>query len=84
MKRKRYTLEDLLKDDSFLSFVLDDSGSSSEKWNQFIHTMHPEVQEHALQARNIILCHNDDFVMLSDEENNKLKERILKNILKQK
>ncbi len=80
VKRSKYTLEDFLTDESFLSFVLDDSDSSAEYWNRFLNGKHPELREIAQQAKDILLFNNENKSILSAEEVDNLKKNILNDI----
>ena len=53
-KYENYAIEDFLSDESFMTWVLTPDSAQDELWNDWL-TEHPEKQELAGRAKNILL-----------------------------
>lgn len=75
MKRVIYTkVEEFLRDDDFIRYVMDDSTDRESYWVSYLHAA-PQIRAAYLKAYDI-LVHLDDCDLLTPEQAQRLKQRI--------
>lgn len=81
MKRVIYTkVEEFLRDDDFIRYVMDDSTDRESYWVSYLHAA-PQIRAAYLKAYDI-LVHLDDCELLTPEQTQLLKQRIFMTINK--
>ena len=79
MKRTDYTtVEDFLRDDDFIRYVMDACPDNSSCWASYLQAS-PQIRSAYLKAYDI-LTHLDDCDALSPEQVERLKQRIMHTI----
>lgn len=76
--KKYSSVHDFLKDTDFIKYVLDDDKTYDKYWCNYIRE-HPEQRIFFEQAKKILL-HLDNLRLLSKDDKQQLKQRILKDI----
>ena len=79
MGDNKFTLEDFLSNDSFIDYSLNKSESIILGWDNYLRE-HPELEECAKEAMEIIRFKNKDLSLLSEIEIVDLKDKIFKSI----
>ena len=79
MKQNIYThVDEFLRDDDFIRYVMDACPDKESYWASYLHAA-PDIRMAYLKAYDI-LNHLDDCSLLSPEEVNCLKQRIMHSI----
>lgn len=73
------SVEDFLTDDDYIRFVFEQSPLLVKRWDEYLKNDHPELIHLAEEARQILLD-GLDMPNLQPDENNELKERIMKTV----
>lgn len=75
MNNKNYTVEELILDDSFISYVLGSGDTDREKWDKLVSDS-PELQSSFNEASDIIKAFKYQDLSFSESENAKIWNRI--------
>ncbi len=74
--KKMYSkVEDFLKDDDFIKYVLDDAPESAFHWNKLLKE-HAELLKVFEEAKNVLLVSDEAMEVMTLSEERKLKHRI--------
>lgn len=81
VKRVIYTkVEEFLRDDDFIRYVMDDSTDRDSYWVSYLHAA-PQIRAAYLKAYDV-LVHLDDCELLTPEQTQQLKQRIFRTLSK--
>lgn len=76
--RLDYKVEDLLKDDTFICYILDVSSETDSNWSCFLKN-HPELAKKAQEAKSVLLGCEPEYRLPADELE-QLKRRIFDSV----
>ncbi|MEP4669793.1 MAG: hypothetical protein ABJZ91_13285, partial [Cyclobacteriaceae bacterium] len=75
MNNKNYTVDELLLDDSFISYVLENKDSDTSKWETLLSDK-PQLESNFVEAAEIIKSLKYQDLSFSESENAKIWNRI--------